>query len=70
MISALRSHQEDLEVETLHVAERIANTIIECLYIKGTWELKDLKNANYSDAELSRYLAEACRIAEKRPRPS
>jgi hypothetical protein len=71
MISALRSHQEDLQEEApLHVAERIANTIMEFLYIKGTWKIEDLRAANFSYDELARYLPEACRIVEQRPRPS
>lgn len=71
MISALRAHQEDLQnEEPLHVAERIANEIVECLYKKGTWKIEDLRAANFSYDELARYLPEACRIVEQRPRPS
>lgn len=71
MISALLSHQEDLQEEQpLHVADRIANEIIELLYTKGTWKIEDLRSANFSYDELARYLPEACRIVEQRPRPS
>lgn len=71
MISALLSHQEDLqEGQPLHVADRIANEIIELLYTKGTWKIEDLRAASFSYDELARYLPEACRIVEQRPRPS
>ena len=71
MISALLSHQEDFQQEQpVHVVERIANTIIECLYTKGTWKIEDLRAADFSYDDLARYLPEACRIVEQRPRPS
>jgi len=68
---ALRAQTEEQPKEQpLHVAERIANTIIEFLYTKGTWKVEDLRAANFSYDELARYLPEACRILEQRPRPS
>jgi hypothetical protein len=71
MISAQLSHQEDLlQEKPIHVAERIANTIIEFLYTKGTWKIEDLRAANFSYDDIARYLPEACRIVEQRPRPS
>ena len=71
MISALLSHQEDFQQEKpIHVAERIANTIVEFLYTKGTWKIEDLRAANFSYDDIARYLPEACRIVEQRPRPS
>jgi hypothetical protein len=71
MTVALRKSEDgQSEDQPLHVAERIANTITECLFVKGTWKIEDLRAANYSYDDLARYLPEACKIVEQRPRPS
>ena len=71
MLTALLRHGEEMPLEEpLHIAERIANTIADLLSKQGTWKVDDLKIANYSYDDIARYLPEACKIVEQRPRPS
>jgi hypothetical protein len=71
MLAALLKTDEETPLDQpLHIAERIANTINELLYKQGTWKVADLRAANFSYDDIARYLPEACKIVEQRPRPS
>lgn len=71
MIMAMRKSQEERPPEQpVHVAQRIANTILDCLFEKNSWSVADLRAANFSYDDLARYLPEACKIVEEHPRPS
>lgn len=68
--AALKAEEEIPSEKPLHIAERIANTIVDLLYTQGTWKVADLRAANFSYDDIARYLPEACKIVEQRPRPS
>jgi hypothetical protein len=65
MTVVLRKSEEE---QPLHVAERMANTMMEMLNEDKTWSIADLRRANFSINDIARYLPEACKIVEQRPR--
>ena len=68
---AVRKIEEEKPPEQpLHVAERMANVMIDCMYQKRTWKVEDLRAANFSLNDIARYLPAACDLVEKRNRPS
>ncbi len=56
--------------QQMHVAERMADAIVERLQQKGECGVAHLRSLGFSLDDIARYWPQACKLAEaKRPRP-
>lgn len=66
MLTAARKQDEQFLMHSVHVAERMADAIVQRLGRYGQCSIMDIRAIGFSLNDITRYWPDACKIAERK----